>query len=105
MRVNRAQERIPGKAIHAAADKPRSISRTAIATYGVARGIPSIGVEEAELGVVEDVEGLGTKFKPGGLSDIKVLEQRHVEAEAAWIVQVIPSRVAERQCAWGHKRI
>ncbi len=52
-------------------------------------------VRQIEVGVVEEVEGLGPELKSHALSQSGVLHQRHVHTLKSWSLQNISSGVAE----------
>jgi len=57
------QERIAEQAIHVRVDSSRGIVGAAVATRDVACRIAAFWIVNSELGMVENVEGLGAKFK------------------------------------------
>ena len=101
VRVDRMQERCAGQAIRAALGLESSgVQRARVAVDDVVAGAAWIvGIVDAELGVVEDVEGFGAELRVNAFVQFEVLHQRHVEIEAAGIVQVVAACIAEGQAA------
>ena len=58
--------------------------------------VAPVSVVEDELGVIEDVERLGTKLKTHLVPHPEVFQQSHVEVRAIWIVEVVSPSIALR---------
>ena len=55
-----------------------------------------VGIVDSELGVIEDVKKLRAKLKLARFSDLKTFQQRHIEIEAAGIIQEVTAGIAKR---------
>ena|SRR5215469_12834795 len=81
------------------------ISWSAVAANHVAPCVSKIGVVDTELCVIEDVECLRTKFEDATFCHFEVLQQAHIEIQAAWVVQKVSASVSERKCSRRDKPI
>ena len=100
MCVHRVQEGVAGQAIRLRIAGSTEIL-DAVTRDRIVGAISEIRawVVHAELRVVEDVENLGTEFKIGRFVNLHGPEQRHVEIQAARIVQHVAPGVAKGQSA------
>lgn len=97
MRIDWVQEGTSRQAIRPPGEIcSRRVVRASVAANRVAAGVPQIRIVDSKLGVVEDIERFRAKLNLATLLDHKMLEQGHVEIEAAGIIEEISSRVPER---------
>jgi len=85
------QERVPGQATCV----PGGIVLPTVATYGVAAGVAEVGVVDAKLGMVEQIEGLDAKLKVAPFGYFEVLQRRYIKVQASRVVHKVPSRIPE----------
>ena len=98
------QERCSGNAISSTAFKPCGIHRPAITTDDVvSRAAGIIGIVDPELGVIKDVECLGTELKLASFSNLEIFQQRQVEVHAAGIIQEVSTSISEGEAARRHE--
>src|SRR5579863_4973776 len=71
------------------------IVHPAVAVDGVIGLVALVRVVNDELGVVEDVETLGTEFKSTALRDLEVFQNRQIKVQTAGIIQEVASCVSE----------
>src|SRR5580698_8943585 len=78
MRVHRMQEGVSGEAAGGSCGVEFGLASVTVddVIAGIAR---MAGIGNAELGVIEDVEGFGAKLDIQALRGLEVLEQRDVE--------------------------
>src|SRR5262249_27163728 len=81
----------------------RRIVRPTIAVDRIVGGIANIGIVNAELRMVEDVEGFDAKLQIGTLGNLEILLQGHIEVQAVRFREEISSWVAEGQPAGSRK--
>ena len=80
MRIDRVQERVARKAIGSAGKiRAGRIVRASVTTDFVVAAIAEVGIVNAELGVVKDIEGFGAEFYLTAFADGEVLQDRHVK--------------------------
>ena len=104
MRIERAEEGRSGYAICPAAQKAGGIHGAGITADNVVSAAARvIRIVEPELSVVEEIEDFRAKLNFAGLRNLKVLQECHVEVQAAWIVQEISTCIAEGQSARRNK--
>ena len=63
---------------------PGGIVRSTVATDGIAASVAKVGIIDAELGVIEDVEGFGPELDFAAFVNHKMFEHRHIEVQAGW---------------------
>ena len=82
MRIHRMQKRLTHETVRSA--RGIELRLTAITTGHVVACVARIGrIGDAELGVIEDVEGLSAELEVATLTKgLEVLQQRHVEVGA-----------------------
>jgi hypothetical protein len=96
--IHRVEKRVAGETIRSPWEvSSRRIVRTTVTTYAVVTGVPEVGIIDAELSVIENVESLCTELHFTAFVNLKVLQQRHVKVQAAWIIQKISAGIAKRQ--------
>lgn len=84
--------------------KAGGIDWTGIATDNIVAGAAWIvWVIYSELSVIENIEELRAELNLAGLRDLKMLEQRQIEVQAAGIVQEVSPGIAKGQSPWSHK--
>ena len=84
--------------------KAGRVDRTCIATDDVvptAAGI--IGIVDAKLSVIEDVEKVRVKIELTKFGEFEVLDQAHVKIQATRIVQEISASIAKGQSPGRYK--
>ncbi len=96
----------PQKASGQARGVVRGVVRTRVAANAigvageiraVARPRASITGDVAPLRVVEDVEGLGTKFEGNALVNREAFEESHIEVRLPWIANDVSAGGAQGQ--------
>jgi len=75
VRVNRMQESAPRETTGIA----RRVVWATVATNRVAGAIAEVGIVDAKLGVVENIESLAAKFEVAALSNLEVFEHGDIE--------------------------
>src|SRR5208337_5304757 len=89
-----------------AGDAARSTGRVVsspVAADGVVVGVAFIGIEDSELGVIEDVEDFSAEFQSALASHFHLAEDRRVKVEASRVIQGVASGIALGQTARGNK--
>src|SRR5579863_4781120 len=97
--IKRVQERSARHAIRTAVRlKAGGIYGTGVTTDDVVSGASRIiGIVDSELGVVENIEKFRAQLDLARLGDLEVLQQRHVEVQAAGIIQEVAAGIAKSQ--------
>src|SRR5215470_9333092 len=105
MCINRMQEGASGEAVHAAGYGISSaVVCSAITADHVAACISQVGIVNAELRMVENVESFRAKFEHTRLTNRKVFQQAHIKVQPARVVQIVSTRISKRQAARSNER-
>ena len=93
MRVNRMQEGIASETTWVTS----GIVRTAVARDRVAAGVALVGIVDAELSVVENIERFGAKLKIAAFCDFEMLQESDVKVQSARVIHEVASGISERK--------
>jgi hypothetical protein len=93
MRIHGVQEGIPGEATRVS----RGVVQRAVARDRVAAGVALVGIVDAELSVVENIEGLGAKLKIAAFRDFEMFQESDVKVQPARVVHKVASGISKRK--------
>ena len=96
MRVHWVQKGIPDKTTGVAG----GVIRATVAGNRVAAGVALVGIVDAELGMVENVERFYAKFEVAAFGDFEMFQQSNVKVQPARVVQEIASGISESKTLW-----
>ena len=105
MCIERMQKRCARDAICSSTGlKAGGILRARIATDDIVSATAGIvRVVDSKLGMIENIEKLCAELEVAGFFDLKVFYQRHVEVQAAGIIQKISARIPKSQAPRRYK--
>ena len=93
MRINRMQQRAPVEAVRGSRRVTRSL--VSITTDSVVRLIAKVRIENAELGMIENVEHFCTELERNAFGDLEMFEHGDIKVQAARVIQKIAAGVAK----------
>jgi hypothetical protein len=96
MRVHWVQEGIPDKTTGVA----RGVVRGTVARNRIAASVSFVGIVNAELSVVENVERFYAEFKITAFRNFEMLQQSNVKVQPARVVHEIASGISESKTLW-----
>src|SRR5580658_145224 len=101
MGVHRVQKRIASQAIHSASARSRIVGAGAAiaANYVVSRVARMRRIVDSKLGMVENVEALGTEFQVPFAKDFPMLQERRIEIGTGGIIERIAAAITKGKAA------
>src|SRR5260221_2568319 len=104
MRIQRVQKGSSRDAIGSVTLEPRGIHGAGVTTDDViSTAARVIGIVNPELGVIKNIDGLGTELKIAGLPYLEILQQWHVEVASHRVIQEVPPSGSECKSSRGNK--